>query len=546
MSIARNFCPWMGVALLAAPLTSCSKTGISGSKTSNKVERRVSPTLQERPADKSVKVGLVGADEASVQRANASARQFEPDDLNAKIARQSASHSSTPTSTPQAWVEPAPLRNEVLSSSDSRVEPVAPVTPEPVTTIASPPPIPHVPEPVKVETPASVAPPAEAVAQQSPVAKPTPVAEPTPVIEAKVEPAEPASTPIVVAGSTEDTVRDVEPASPPEPIKEAPTVAATPTEPPPVAVAEQTAPSPCVEKPTMPPVPVSSPVPAPVPEPVAKLAEPTPTVTPPPIAAAPAANPAPSVQAPAAAAPREKSLTSLIHDLEATVGRQPNDLEQQLRLRMLYAVLGDEDKALAATPGMSGDSAEMVRGLVRPMIEICKDANRDPAACATRQLAAVEELRQFLRTRADLTIPRLLLCRSVDGFDRFDAIDPPRVPARAPVTCQLYVEIDNFTSQRTPANEYRTSISMRTSLLSKSGRELWSTVDDKIDDIARQPRRDFFVAKEVSFPDTLPAGDYIIKVDVEDKLGGKVSTRSLGLKVVGSTVKAASADASQP
>lgn len=236
----------------------------------------------------------------------------------------------------------------------------------------------------------------------------------------------------------------------------------------------------------------------------------------------------------------------MIRDLEATVGRQPNDLEQQLRLRMLYAVLGDEVKALAATPGMSGDSAEMVRGLVRPMIEICKDANRDPAACASRQLAAVEELRQFLRTRADLTIPKLLLCRSVDGFDRFDAIDPPRVPARAPVTCQLYVEIDNFTSQRTPANEYRTSISMRTSLLSKSGRELWSTVDDKIDDIARQPRRDFFVAKEVSFPDTLPAGDYIIKVDIEDKLGGKVSTRSLGLKVVGSTVKAASADASRP
>ncbi len=542
MSIARSFYPRMGVVLLVALFASCSKTGITGSRASTKAERRSSPSPQQRPVDSTVKVGLVGADKASVQRANVSAQQFEPDDLNAKIARQSATHSATP----QPSVDPMPLKSEVLASSDSRVEPVAPVTPEPVATIASPSPTPRSPEPVKVETPRSVAPPAEVVAQQPPVAKPTPVAEPTPVIEARVEPAEPAPTPIVVAESTEDTVRDVEPVSPPEPVKEAPTVAATPTERPPVTVAVQTAPSPSVEKPAMPPVPVSAAVPAPVPEPVARVTEPTPAVAPPPIAAAPAANPAPPVQAPAADAPREKSLTSMIRDLEATVGRQPNDLEQQLRLRMLYAVLGDEDKALAATPGMSGDSAEMVRGLVRPMIEICKDANRDPAACASRQLAAVEELRLFLRTRADLTIPKLLLCRSVDGFDRFDAIDPPRVPARAPVTCQLYVEIDNFTSQRTPANEYRTSISMRTSLLSKSGRELWSTVDDKIDDIARQPRRDFFVAKEVSFPDTLPAGDYIIKVDIEDKLGGKVSTRSLGLKVVGSTVKAASADASQP
>src|SRR5262249_28423752 len=98
----------------------------------------------------------------------------------------------------------------------------------------------------------------------------------------------------------------------------------------------------------------------------------------------------------------EPTMTIVIQELESAVTKQPNDLEKQLRLRMLYAVLGLEDKALAPTPGMNGDAIEMVRGLVKPMLEVCRESNRDPAACATRQLAAVEELRSFLRTRADL------------------------------------------------------------------------------------------------------------------------------------------------
>lgn len=225
------------------------------------------------------------------------------------------------------------------------------------------------------------------------------------------------------------------------------------------------------------------------------------------------------------------SLTARIKELESAVARNPNDVEQQFRLRLLYLAGNQDDKALADTPGMNADLQASVRGLIRSLMEARSGASRDPALWANRQLEALEELRSMLRAQADLAVPVVALCTRVEAFGIFDPIDPPEFPSGSSAEAIVYVEVDNFRSDRTPSGEYRTMMSMRTTLLTKDGKEKWSAVDENIEDLSRRPRKDFFLVKKLTLPHALDPGVYVLKVEVEDKLGTKANSRTIELRV---------------
>ena len=50
---------------------------------------------------------------------------------------------------------------------------------------------------------------------------------------------------------------------------------------------------------------------------------------------------------------------------------------------------------------------------------------------------------------------------------------------------------------------------------------MWHYEEPDIEDLCRQRRMDFFIAQRVALPPTLPAGEYVLKVLVEDKLSGR-------------------------
>ena len=51
---------------------------------------------------------------------------------------------------------------------------------------------------------------------------------------------------------------------------------------------------------------------------------------------------------------------------------------------------------------------------------------------------------------------------------------------------------------------------------------MWVREEPEVEDVCRRRRADFFLAQRVSFPPTLPAGDYVLKVTITDKLSGLV------------------------
>lgn len=247
----------------------------------------------------------------------------------------------------------------------------------------------------------------------------------------------------------------------------------------------------------------------------------------------PVATNSPVTPAPSTAAPIADAIKAKIAEQERLVARDPNNLEEQFRLRMMYLVDGQDDKALAPTDGVNEDIQEIMRGQIQAMMSARSTSERDPATWANRQLDAIETLRQLVRQKADLRVPKVELCSAIDGFGRYEPISPPdfRVSARNLVL--LYIEVDNFQSEKTPSGMYRTLLSVRQSLLSTTGEELWTQRDENIEDLARQQRSDFYLTiGPLAIPKTLGAGEYVMKVEVEDVIAGKMNSNVARFKMV--------------
>lgn len=229
------------------------------------------------------------------------------------------------------------------------------------------------------------------------------------------------------------------------------------------------------------------------------------------------------------------TLRQRIAELEAQVAREPNNLDAQMRLRMLYLSVGEDGKALEATEGMDDDKYQLVSSCLRLMKAARSDLGRDPAAWANEQLPAIEALREGVRAQADLRVPKIVLCESIDAYGVYDPIEPPEFVAGQSHEALLYIEVDNYSSEKTASGYYRTVLAMRLSVMDRGGRVLWTAPQsDNIEDLSRERRRDFFLTYDrLRLPKgKFPAGTYVLKVEVEDVLAQKTNSSALEFKLV--------------
>jgi len=228
-----------------------------------------------------------------------------------------------------------------------------------------------------------------------------------------------------------------------------------------------------------------------------------------------------------AAQPAVDTLKQRIDELESAVLLSPNDVEKQLCLRMFYLAEGMDDKAVEQTPGMNEEMAEILEAHIRALLAARSSIGRDSATWAQAQLDAIETLHAAVRARADLQVPNVRLCTAINGYGLYDPIEPAEFVAGRKNQVLVYIEVDNYESQRTPAGMYRTQLAVRWSLLSRDGQELQSHIDKGIEDVARTRRRDFYLTVgPLTIPSGLPAGDYVLKVEVEDELAGKINSNT--------------------
>ena len=262
----------------------------------------------------------------------------------------------------------------------------------------------------------------------------------------------------------------------------------------------------------------------PKPEDITKPANPPANVTPPTPTPAPIAN---EVNRPIDTPARQ------IADMEAIVARQPNNIDQQLKLRMRYLEQGDEFRAVQPTPGMSEDVERTVIAQIKSVIAAKSSDGRAAPEAANKQLVSAETIRAGAVAKADLMVPRVALCTAIRAFGDYTPIEPPTFPAGRNNRVLVYIEVENFMSKQMDDGQYKTILSLRESLLDARGRELWSQQNPPVEDINRQRRRDFFLTTgERPISPKLPPGEYFYKVEVEDLQASKVNSAKTQFKLV--------------
>jgi hypothetical protein len=177
------------------------------------------------------------------------------------------------------------------------------------------------------------------------------------------------------------------------------------------------------------------------------------------------------------------------------------------------------------------DIAEDDRKLLRSVIDSLASFRmtlRDGSALRQTKVAPLLDLSEKIRSEIPLSLPTLLLCRSVQQFGVYDAIEPARFTAGKETPVVVYCEVDHFRSKPSPDGGWETKLTYEAVLYSDAENAV-AVISKKatpIVDRCRNRRRDFFLADRMTIPANLPVGKYVLKVTVIDQLANLVAEKS--------------------
>jgi len=214
------------------------------------------------------------------------------------------------------------------------------------------------------------------------------------------------------------------------------------------------------------------------------------------------------------------------------VKANPNDLDKQMALRLLYLADNQPTAAMAEIPGTNAQVQQFIEKLVQINIAASAGKTRDPATAATKVLPHVEALRKVVMRHADLEIASLKFCTKVERFGVYEEMKQLRFPTGVRNRTIVYCEIKNFTSVPTEDQQYRVLLAQKIKILNKQGQTVHETADDDVPCVSRRPVEDLFLVQLVDLPVNLSPGKYILRVYVEDKLAAKAREGQVEFEVV--------------
>jgi len=95
----------------------------------------------------------------------------------------------------------------------------------------------------------------------------------------------------------------------------------------------------------------------------------------------------------------------------------------------------------------------------------------------------------------------------------------------------VYTEVTNFRCEPTPDGRLRTLMSETVEVFDAAGKCLWQRSQPQLEDHSRSPRRDFFIGFPIHLPADLPVGEYVLKVTLEDRIGGTADQQRLSFTI---------------
>lgn len=230
-----------------------------------------------------------------------------------------------------------------------------------------------------------------------------------------------------------------------------------------------------------------------------------------------------------ASAPRNDAAETLVNSLKNEFGAK-NDSETEWQLRALLLALGRVDEAGAVSEKGPPDLKGILPAWVTASAEI-RNLLRGREHDVDVALGRVDELRSLLASRSQPRVKNVAMCRKVITYGSYEEMAAEDFVSGRSIQTIVYAEIENLRTISDSGGIFETKLSTCLELMTTDGKSMWQREEPEVVDRCRHPRRDFFVAQRVTFPPTLPVGDYVLKFRVEDQTSGLISEASASFSV---------------
>lgn len=210
----------------------------------------------------------------------------------------------------------------------------------------------------------------------------------------------------------------------------------------------------------------------------------------------------------------------------------PADMSAQLDNQLLAVLRDDSAPQLSSISALPSEDRELLSALVDGLINFRTGIRQDNNMLLSKKIRPLLDMADRLRAEAELSVSTVALCTRVDGFGKYDMIDPPNFPAGRDNPAIVYCEIENFDSKLNDQRQWETKLTQDVTIFTETGMLVWKDKSRDVSDICRNRRHDFFMYDLIKLPADLSIGRYIVKVTIVDRTANRIAEKTVPVEIV--------------
>ena len=226
-------------------------------------------------------------------------------------------------------------------------------------------------------------------------------------------------------------------------------------------------------------------------------------------------------------------LNATISKMQSRVNAQPAstaEMHEHVQLRILQLLAGQRGEAMVPIPGASPALQDYwSKQLFAISTHLDHEQQPDEKRRVASSLYHLDQARAKLAQLATLQVRNLNIVESVDGFGVYQPRESLEFRPGAPVS--LYAEVENLQSESTQEG-YRALLSTSYEVVDISGQRVDGRQFPDVEDVCKNPRRDFHMQYGVTLPERIYPGEYQLRLTITDQLSHKIGQASVSFVIV--------------
>jgi hypothetical protein len=229
-----------------------------------------------------------------------------------------------------------------------------------------------------------------------------------------------------------------------------------------------------------------------------------------------------------------ESVATAISALEKEISDSPPAdenlrLHQEATLRMLQLASGKLDAALDPIEGLAADEREYFRHQLQAFYEA---TNPESTPVRTRRWSLVmnsqQQATKHLSAVSNLQIAKARFCTDVQGYGVINEFE--RMQFQPDQDLLLYCELENVASEAVK-DGFETQLQGSYEILDPSGNRIADQLLPMEREICQNSRRDYFIVYRIYMPPQIMAGNYQMRLTIEDMKAKKFGQRTIDFQI---------------